>query len=50
MVPSLFNLPNGCNFQDRCNRATDACRGAQGDPHLKSIGNDHLVACFNPLN
>ena len=50
MVPSLFNLPNGCNFQDRCNRATEACKGKEGDPHLKSIGNDHYVACFNPLN
>jgi oligopeptide/dipeptide ABC transporter ATP-binding protein len=50
MVPSLFNLPNGCNFQDRCSKVTEACKGSQGDPHLKSIGNDHLVACFNPLN
>lgn len=50
MVPSLFNLPNGCNFQDRCSRVTEACKGKEGDPHLKSIGNDHLVACFNPLN
>lgn len=51
MVPSLFNLPNGCNFQDRCTKVTDACRGSQGDPVLKpSKGEGHEVACFNPLN
>jgi oligopeptide/dipeptide ABC transporter ATP-binding protein len=50
MVPSLFNLPAGCNFQDRCNRVTETCKGKEGDPHLKSIGNDHYVACFNPLS
>lgn len=51
MVPSLFNLPNGCNFQDRCSKVTEACRGAQGDPLLKqSKGDGHYVACFNPLN
>lgn len=50
MVPSLFNLPNGCNFQDRCSRVTDNCRGKQGDPMLKPVSNDHYVSCFNPLN
>lgn len=51
MVPSLFNLPNGCNFQDRCSKVTDSCRGSQGDPVLKpSKGEGHEVACFNPLN
>lgn len=51
MVPSLFDLPNGCNFQDRCSKVTDACRGSHGDPTLKpSKGEGHYVACFNPLN
>lgn len=50
MVPSLFNLPAGCNFQDRCSKVTEACRGTHGDPTLKPAkGNDHYVACFNPL-
>lgn len=50
MVPSLFNLPAGCNFQDRCSNVTEACRGINGDPVLKpSKGEDHFVACFNPL-
>ena len=51
MVPSLFDLPVGCNFQDRCSSATEKCKGASGEPILKpATGADHLVACFNPLN
>jgi oligopeptide/dipeptide ABC transporter ATP-binding protein len=50
MVPSLFNLPSGCNFQARCSKVTDACKGVSGDPTLKSVSAEHLVACFNPLN
>lgn len=51
MVPSLFNLPQGCNFQDRCGFVTEACRGVNGDPTLKPAkGEEHEVACFNPLN
>lgn len=51
MVPSLFDLPSGCNFQDRCSKVTDHCRGLQGEPVLKDLGEGktHLVACFNPL-
>ena len=28
MVPSLFNLPQGCSFAPRCGFATDQCRAA----------------------
>jgi len=49
MVPSLFNLPKGCNFQDRCQHATEACKGVKGDPVLKDLGQQHFVACFNPV-
>jgi peptide/nickel transport system ATP-binding protein/oligopeptide transport system ATP-binding protein len=52
MVPSLFDLPLGCNFQDRCVNVTDHCRGSQGEPVLKDmgdVGEVHLTACFNPL-
>jgi oligopeptide/dipeptide ABC transporter ATP-binding protein len=51
MVPSLFDLPNGCNFQDRCVNVTEHCRGSQGEPVLKNMGEGaiHMVACFNPL-
>jgi oligopeptide/dipeptide ABC transporter ATP-binding protein len=51
MVPSLFDLPSGCNFQDRCSKVTSACRGVNGDPALEPCkGEGHYVACFNPLN
>ena len=28
MVPSLFDLPQGCSFALRCGKATDRCREA----------------------
>jgi oligopeptide/dipeptide ABC transporter ATP-binding protein len=51
MVPSLQNLPTGCNFQDRCDFATDICKGQNGDPLLEKYGSDeHMIRCFNPLS
>lgn len=50
MVPSLFDLPSGCNFQDRCKFADDKCRGSHGDPQLEEIVAGHRVRCFHPLN
>jgi oligopeptide/dipeptide ABC transporter ATP-binding protein len=50
MVPSLFNLPDGCNFQARCSKVTEACKGKNGEPSLREIGSGHSVSCFNPLN
>ena len=49
IVPSLAELPRGCNFQGRCDRVTDRCRGSGGDPALESVGGSHLVACFHPI-
>ncbi len=49
VVPPLSQLPMGCNFQDRCGRADEACKGAQGDPCLEEVAPKHLVACFHPL-
>nr|BDT29794.1 ABC transporter ATP-binding protein [Bacteriovorax sp. HI3] len=49
MVPSLFDLPAGCNFQDRCSSVTEHCRGSQGEPTLRDMEAGHLAACFNPL-
>ncbi len=49
MVPSLFDLPSGCNFQDRCAYTVEKCRGLEGEPKLEPIGREHNVACFNPL-
>lgn len=48
MVPSLFNLPVGCNFQDRCKYADDTCRASE--PKLEVIADGRSVRCFHPLN
>jgi oligopeptide/dipeptide ABC transporter ATP-binding protein len=50
MVPSLFDLPAGCSFQNRCSYATDTCRGVNGQPLLQELAQGHKVACFNPLD
>ena len=49
-VPPLTRLPQGCNFQDRCAHADEACRGTQGEPILAPVAPEHLVACFHPLH
>ncbi len=50
MVPSLLELPPGCSFQNRCDYATEKCRGSEGAPTLKSWDRQgHSVACFHPL-
>jgi peptide/nickel transport system ATP-binding protein len=46
-VPSLFELPTGCPFQNRCPRVSDECRAAR--PTLQTLAPGHQVACFNPL-
>lgn len=50
MVPSLFNLPEGCNFQGRCQYVTEKCRGSAGEPKLETIATEHQVRCFHPLS
>ena len=47
MVPSLFDLPIGCSFQDRCSFVSDDCK--KDCPVLKSLDTDHDVSCFNPI-
>ena len=49
MVPSLFELPEGCSFQDRCEFSTEDCRGSKGSPSLTKVNDGHKVSCFNPL-
>jgi oligopeptide/dipeptide ABC transporter ATP-binding protein len=49
MVPSLFDLPNGCNFQNRCFKVSDNCRGGGGEPQLEDKGSEHHVRCFSPV-
>ena len=43
MVPSLYDLPPGCRFQNRCPHAQDACAGAP--PALEAVADGHRVAC-----
>ena len=50
MVPSLFDLPQGCSFQDRCFNVDEDCKGSQGIPSVRKLENNHLVRCFHPLS
>ena len=50
MVPSLFDLPRGCSFQDRCFNAAKDCRSGQNIPVVKGPEATHLVQCFHPLS
>lgn len=45
-VPDLHQLPHGCRFLDRCDRATDRCH--EQVPPLESF-KDSVVACNKPL-
>jgi peptide/nickel transport system ATP-binding protein/oligopeptide transport system ATP-binding protein len=47
MVPSLLDLPRGCFFYPRCNRAQKICETAM--PELVQKDNNHWVRCWNPL-
>lgn len=47
LVPSLYELPKGCRFQDRCPNVIDICRAQY--PNLENLRGIHRVACFNPV-
>jgi oligopeptide/dipeptide ABC transporter ATP-binding protein len=47
MVPSLFELPKGCKFVDRCPAAEDLCR--REEPALVQLGTAR-VRCHFPLD
>jgi len=44
VVPSLFNLPSGCLFSDRCPDVFDDCRKVE--PQMYSIGENHIARCL----
>ncbi len=46
LVPNLLHLPQGCRFQERCDRVTDQCRGLE--PELLNPDAKHAVRCYNP--
>jgi peptide/nickel transport system ATP-binding protein len=43
IVPSLYNLPPGCDFHPRCAEAVEECK--LGQPDLAEIERAHWVAC-----
>jgi len=43
MMPDPANLPEGCNFQDRCPKCCAICKKQK--PESFDIGNGHLVKC-----
>ncbi len=45
MTPSLLNLPSGCAFRSRCERASDICSTT---PPLK-IAEGQAYRCFHPV-
>ena len=48
IVPSLFELPAGCRFQDRCPKKTQRC--VDDEPHLLAHDQpDHPVRCHYPV-
>jgi len=44
IVPSLFNLPEGCLFSDRCPDVFGECREAK--PDMYSVGKNHTARCL----
>ncbi|GAB1269416.1 ABC transporter ATP-binding protein [Aurantivibrio infirmus] len=44
--PALNNLPTGCRFAERCERAEDKCR--QAVPPTTLLASDHRVRCWFP--
>lgn len=45
-MPALTDLPEGCAFQPRCKRATDACKTP---PTIQALSPDRKVRCVLPL-
>jgi oligopeptide/dipeptide ABC transporter ATP-binding protein len=43
VVPSLFKLPEGCLFHDRCTAARRDC--SKVEPPMTDLGNGHIVCC-----
>ncbi len=46
-VPSIGEVPSGCPFEPRCENAIDVCRSDR--PPAASVGTNHIVACWSPV-
>jgi oligopeptide/dipeptide ABC transporter ATP-binding protein len=44
MIPSLYNLPKGCKFYNRCTVALDIC--STREPDLTEVETGHSVRCW----
>jgi peptide/nickel transport system ATP-binding protein len=44
VVPSLFDLPQGCLFSDRCPDVFDDCRRIE--PQMYDVGPNHIARCL----
>ena len=44
VVPSLLDLPPGCNFQRRCSKVMDRCK--EKAPPLLELNREHLARCW----
>jgi peptide/nickel transport system ATP-binding protein/oligopeptide transport system ATP-binding protein len=44
MVPSLYELPDGCNFHPRCQHAMAICR--KTPPEFVDLGGIHRMRCY----
>jgi oligopeptide transport system ATP-binding protein len=47
-VASPVNPPSGCRFRTRCPRVREHC--AEEVPALEEFGDEHMAACFYPLD
>lgn len=44
IVPSVYDLPEGCTFSTRCIHTMDICR--EREPQLQRIGDGHSCSCW----
>ena len=44
IVPSLYELPSGCRFRNRCPYAMEICQ--EKPPPLVEVGEDHFASCY----
>jgi oligopeptide transport system ATP-binding protein len=47
LPPDLRDPPKGCRFRPRCTRRTAKCEEM---PKLELMGQDHLAACWHPID